>query len=95
MHSAALLLSTAPPTSKRPGVGATAVELTEYAALAPDPGTIVVFPGWLYHGVLPLLLPREIFEERAGGDGNAGPSETVRISAAFNVVFEGHEPAKA
>jgi hypothetical protein len=44
----------------------------------------------LHRGVLPLVLPRE---DEGGGDAN--PVETVRISAAFNVVFEGHELAGA
>ena len=71
-----------------------AKEVTEYAALGPEPGIIVMFPGWLYHGVLPLVLPRDD-ELAAAGSKRASPADTVRISAAFNVVFEGHEPAAA
>ena len=63
-----------------------------------------MFPGWLYHAVLPLVLPRGdgIPGEGTGGGTGGGTGEgdqggdaegTVRISAAFNVVFEGHEPA--
>ena len=69
-------------------------EVTEYAAIGPEPGTIVMFPGWLYHGVLPLVLPRG-GGGGGGGEQSSSPVETVRISAAFNVVFEGHEPAAA
>jgi hypothetical protein len=51
VHSAALVLSTAPPTSKRAARGgSTAAQVTEYAALGPEAGTIVMFPGRLYHG---------------------------------------------
>jgi hypothetical protein len=45
VYSAALALSTAPPTCKRPETGPTKVEVTEYAALGPEAGTIVMFPG--------------------------------------------------
>jgi len=49
-----------------------------YAALTPTPGEIIVFPGWLPHGVLPLRL-----KPTAPQTGDAA----LRISAAFNFVM--------
>lgn len=45
-----------------------------FSVMDPDPGRLVLFPGWLPHAVTPLPLESE------GG---------VRISISFNVGVEG------
>jgi hypothetical protein len=59
---------------------------------------MTLLPGWLYHCVLPLVLPPPSADADGGSSSSgaaAGAQATVRISAAFNVVFEGHEPKEA
>ena len=88
VHSAALLLSAEPPTAKRrgEGVGCGPITPTDYAAVSPEVGHIVMFPGWLFHCVLPLVLGPD--KTRAEG----GATATLRISAAFNMVLQGISP---
>ena len=89
MHSAALLLSAEPPTAKRRGGGGGggSVTPTDYAAVSPEVGHIVMFPGWIFHCVLPLVLPHD--DAKSAEEGAAA---TLRISAAFNMVLQGIPP---
>ena len=77
--SGALVLRTATSVIHEDGGGAVRRcqgDWCTFAALTPQPGALVLFPGWLPHAVLPL----EDGDNRGGG---------VRISISFN---QGHVP---
>ena len=67
--SGALVLRTATSVMKESD-GAVGGEWCTFAPFTPQPGALVIFPGWLPHAVLPL----------EDGDGSGG----VRISISFN-----------
>ena len=48
-----------------------------YALIRPRPGTMLIFPGWLPHAVLPLA---------PGSDGPDKPKVRSRVSASFNLL---------
>ena len=52
----------------------------EYAAVPPTPGTLVIFPGWLLHAVLPAAAA----DTAATADVADDQVRLPRISVAFN-----------
>ena len=70
----------------------------EYVAVPPTPGTLVVFPGWLLHAVLPATAADasddcnvdndNAFNRKSDEDGGDCLRRLPRISVAFN--YEPH-----
>ena len=63
-----------------------------FAALSPEVGSLVLFPGWLVHCVLPMRMAtgvgsREVEGEAGDGRGYAGHEQ--RVSASFNAYRKG------
>ena len=77
-----LSMSSQSPLGDRPVLPQYAVDaegvagLGEYALIDPLPGSLILFPSWLLHAVLPVI-PAE--------QGGPGGPPNARISCAFNV----------